>query len=336
MTKVLVVGGAGYIGSHMVAILLKQGFLVTVFDNLSRGHKDACEGSHFIQGDLLDFSAINDCLAAQSFDIVFHFAALAYVGESVQHPEQYYQNNVVGSVNLLTAMRQHKLNRLVFSSTCSTYGEAERLPIRETERQAPVNPYGFSKFVVERMLADYAKAYGFQSISLRYFNAAGCDPLGLLGERHEPETHLIPLVLREALRTKLGGDPKDTTLKIFGDDFDTPDGSCQRDYVHVNDLCEAHLLAAQQLLISREGQAKYYNLANSVAYSVFEVVTACRRLTGQPIEYLIVPRRPGDPAVLIGDAQKATKELGWRPRYAQLDDVIGSAWSYMSRHHAKD
>jgi UDP-glucose 4-epimerase len=199
MTKVLVVGGAGYIGSHMVAILLKQGFLVTVFDNLSRGHKDACEGSHFIQGDLLDFSAINDCLAAQSFDIVFHFAGLAYVGESVEHPEQY---------------RQHKLNRLVFSSTCSTYGEAERLPIRETDRQAPVNPYGFSKFVVERMLADYAKAYGFQSISLRYFNAAGCDPLGLLGERHEPETHLIPLVLREALRTKLGGNPKDSTLKL--------------------------------------------------------------------------------------------------------------------------
>ena len=332
MPNVLVVGGAGYIGSHMVAILLKQGFLVSVFDNLSRGHKDACEGAHFIQGDLLDFSEISDCLAAQSFDIVFHFAALAYVGESAKHPEQYFQNNVVGSVNLLSAMRKHKLNRLVFSSTCSTYGEVERLPIRETDPQAPVNPYGFSKLVVERMLADYTKAYGFQSISLRYFNAAGCDPLGLIGERHEPETHLIPLTLREALRTKLGGNPKDTALQIFGDDFETPDGSCQRDYVHVNDLCEAHLLAAQQLLISHEGQAKYYNLANSVAYSVFEIISACRRLTRQPIEYRIASRRPGDPAILIGDAQKATKELGWQPRHVQLDDMISSAWNYLLRH----
>lgn len=331
MTNVLVVGGAGYIGSHMVAILLKQGFRVTVFDNLSRGHKDACEGAHFIQGDLLDFAAISGCLSAQSFDIVFHFAALAYVGESVKHPEQYYQNNVVGSVNLLAAMRKHKLNRLVFSSTCATYGEAKRLPIRETDPQVPVNPYGFSKFVVEHMLSDYAKAYGFQSISLRYFNSAGCDPLGALGERHEPETHLIPLVLREALRTKLGGLSKDTALQIFGDDYDTPDGSCQRDYVHVNDLCDAHLLAAQQLLTSDDGQAKYYNLANAVAYSVFDIVSACRRLTGQPIEYRIEPRRSGDPAVLIGDAQQAIKELGWKPHRTQLDDMISSAWNYLSK-----
>ena len=250
-------------------------------------------------------------------------------GESVENPELYYENNVLGSLNLLKASRAHSIKRFVFSSTCATYGTPQMIPITEAAAQQPINPYGFSKLVIERALADYGLAYGLNSVSLRYFNAAGCDPSCKLGERHEPETHLIPLVLQEALRLKRGGQPNETTLKVFGDDFETTDGSCVRDYVHVNDLCAAHLLATERLLRNETQGAEFFNLANESGYSVLEVIQACRQVTGQPIEYRIVDRRAGDPAILIGDATKAKQVLGWQSKTPALTDIVRTAWAWM-------
>lgn len=324
--KLLLLGGAGYIGSHMVLGLQEAGYKVVVFDNLSRGHADAIGDVPLVIGDLRSPADLEACFAAHRFDLVMHFAALAYVGESVNEPELYYQNNVAGTLNLLAAMRRHDVSRLVFSSTCATYGEPDYTPIDEAHPQRPINPYGRSKLMIEQTLADYAAAYGLQSVSLRYFNAAGCDPLGRAGERHDPETHLIPLVLAEALRIKNGGDPAATTLKVFGDDFPTPDGSCIRDYIHVADLCQAHLLAAERLLAGRTQCAEFYNLANGKGFSVFEVIEACRQVTGQPIQYQVVSRRPGDPAVLVGEAGEATSLLGWAPWHKNLSGIISDAW----------
>jgi UDP-glucose-4-epimerase GalE len=330
---VLVVGGAGYIGSHMVLVLQDAGYQPVVFDNLSRGHADAVHGCPLVVGDLRSMADIDECLRKHPPAVVMHFAALAYVGESVGAPEQYYQNNVVGALNLIAGMRRSGCDAFVFSSTCSTYGEPRQIPITEDHPQDPINPYGRTKLMVEHALADYARAYGMRSVSLRYFNAAGCDPQGRAGERHDPETHLIPLVLAEALRTKRGGARADTKLRVFGGDFPTVDGSCVRDYIHVSDLCQAHLLAAQRLIAGRVVGAEAYNLANGVGFTVLQVIDACRKVTGQPIEYHMHERRPGDPATLVGECSRAATLLGWKPEYARLETIIESAWNWM-QHHA--
>lgn len=326
---ILVVGGAGYIGAHMVLSLQNAGYVVMAFDNLSRGHTDAIPEALLLVGDLRSPDDLEKCFRTKRIDLVMHFAALAYVGESVIEPELYYQNNVAGTLNLLATMRRHQVERLVFSSTCATYGEPNCLPLVESHSQQPVNPYGRTKLVIEQALGDYGAAYGLQSISLRYFNAAGCDPLGRAGERHNPETHLIPLVLAEALRLKNGGVPEETALRVYGKDFPTADGSCVRDYIHVSDLCNAHLLAATRLLANRVKGAEFYNLANGDGFSVLEVISMCREVTGQPIVYRVMPRRPGDPAALVGDANAAAAVLGWAPGIPELRRIIETAWDWM-------
>ncbi len=327
LRKILVVGGAGYIGSHMVLALQDADYQVVVFDNLSRGFADAVGSGPLVIGDLRSHADLDACFAAHRIDLVMHFAALAYVGESVTEPELYYQNNVVGALNLLAAMRRHGVNRLVFSSTCATYGEPDHIPITENHPQRPINPYGRTKWMIEQALRDYALAYGTQSVSLRYFNAAGCDAQGRAGERHNPETHLIPLVLAEAMRVKQGGNPAGTALRVFGTDFPTPDGSCVRDYIHVADLCQAHLRAAERLLNVQSQGAEFFNLANGQGFSVLEVIEACRKVTGQPIMYRAESRRAGDPAVLVGDAGLAGAVLGWRAEWTNLHQIINTAWS---------
>lgn len=326
---ILVAGGAGYIGSHMVLALQDAGYPVVVFDNLSRGFADAVGSAPLLVGDLRSPADLDACFTAHSIDLVMHFAALAYVGESVTEPELYYQNNVVGTLNLLAAMRRHSIGKIVFSSSCTTYGEPHSIPIAENHPLRPINPYGRTKLMIEQALDDYARAYSFQSMRLRYFNAAGCDEKGRAGERHVPETHLIPLALAEALRVKRGGDPAETSLCIFGKDFPTADGSCVRDYVHVSDLCSAHLLAAERLLADKAQDTEVYNLANGTGFSVLEVIAACREVTGEPIRYRVIPARAGDPAVLIGDASKAMQILGWRPVYTDLQQIIATAWRWM-------
>jgi len=329
--SILVTGGAGYIGSHMVQMLADSGHQVVVFDNLSRGHRDAVGTAELIEGDLRSTDDLRRCFAVHNYDLVLHFAALAYVGESVQHPADYYGNNIKGTLNLLDVMRGREIDRLVFSSTCATYGEPHEQPITEDHPQWPVNPYGWTKLMIEQALRDYAQAYGLTSISLRYFNAAGCDPAGRLGERHEPETHLIPLVLREAVRVWDGGDPRKTRLAMYGDDFATPDGSCVRDYIHVTDLCSAHLLAADRLMMGRVEGAEAYNLGNGAGYSVKDVIETARQVTGVDIRYRLDPRRPGDPAWLVGSTARARDMFGWQPAIPALEDIVRTAWAWMSK-----
>ena len=315
----------------MVLSLLDANLDPIVFDNLSRGNVNALpKAVPLIVGDLLLKNQIENALVVHRPDIVMHFAALAYVAESMLDPERYYENNVAGTINLLAAMRQHGPSRMVFSSTCATYGEPNEVPITETHPQTPINPYGRTKLMVEQALADYSRAYGFSSMSLRYFNAAGSDPSGRAGEQHDPETHLIPLVLAEAERLRGGGRPEDTILQVFGSNFPTPDGTCVRDYIHVTDICQAHLQSAQQLLRDRIVGAQACNLANGTGFSVLEVIEACRAVTGQPIQYRQMPKRDGDPAVLIGSAQHATKLLGWRPMIPDLHAIIKTAWVWKS------
>lgn len=329
-TSVLVIGGAGYIGSHMVKMLKDEGHHVTVFDNLSRGYRDAVMTDDFVQGDLLNVSDVRDLLKSRTFNVVMHFSALCYVGESVQYPLMYYRNNVEGTVNLLNVMREAAVNKFVFSSSCAVYGIPEAIPITEDHPKSPINPYGWTKLFVEQILSDSAFAHGLKSISLRYFNAAGCDPEGQLGERHNPETHLIPLVLQEALRIKRGGNPKETTLKVYGGDYDTPDGTCMRDYIHVQDLCDAHMRAMQLLMDGTVKGAEAYNLGNGKGFSVKEVIEACRRVTGIDIRYKIAERRPGDPPRLAGSARKAKEVLRWEPKYSDLDRIIATAWNWLT------
>lgn len=329
-TRILVVGGAGYIGSHMCLALSEAGYHVTVFDNLSRGHADAVGDAELVVGDIRDAEQLRACFS-RGFDLVMHFAAMAYVGESVTDPASYYSNNVGGSLVLLDAMRDAGVTKLVFSSTCATYGHPLERPIAETHPQNPVNPYGRSKNMVEQVLADYAEAYGLQSVSLRYFNAAGCDPGGRLGERHEPETHLIPLIMEQALRVRDGADPGFTTLQIHGNDFDTHDGTCVRDYVHVDDLCRAHLLAAERLLGNLVSGAEAFNLGNGRGYSVLEVIDAVARVTGVDIRYGVGPRRAGDPGWLVGSAERARIVLGWEPRIPDIDAIVATAWHWFAR-----
>ena len=332
---VLVTGGAGYIGSHMVRRLRLAGHDVVVYDDLSRGNRDAVPAELLVVGELADTERLGAVFERHDIAAVMHFAALAYVGESVTEPSMYYRNNVGGTQSLVDTMRAHDVDRLVFSSTCATYGVPERLPITEDTPQKPINPYGRSKLMIEQLLEDYATAYGFRSIALRYFNAAGCAPDGSLGERHDPETHLLPLVLFEAMRVADGGDPEATTLHVFGDDFDTRDGTCVRDYIHVEDLCGAHLAALERLAATPDGGAERFNLGVNRGYSVLEIIDTCRRVTGVDIRYRSSPRRAGDPPELVADASLAMSTLGWQPRHADVEEAIRHAWNWFREHPAR-
>ena len=322
---VLVVGGAGYIGSHMVKALLEGGYETTVFDNLSSGHRDAVPGGRLVEGDLDDTPALDALFAAGRFDAVMNFAGFIQVGESVQKPGLYYRNNVANTLNLLEAMVRNEVRHLVFSSTAAIFGEPVRIPIDEQHPTQPLNPYGRGKLMVEQMLGDFDRAHRLRSACLRYFNAAGTDPAGLIGERHEPETHLIPI----ALDVALGRRPH---LSVYGDDYDTPDGTCIRDYIHVSDLCQAHLLALETLW--RTDRSLAMNLGNGQGFSVREVVDAVRVVTGHAIPLQIGPRRAGDPARLIADSTAARDGLGWRPQYPGLHDIVRHAWQFHLNHAA--
>lgn len=334
--RVLVVGGAGYIGSHMVKHLARSGYAVTTLDNLSLGHRDAVLAGDFIHCDLLDKDGLARAFASQRFDLVMHFAASAFVGESVRDPRKYYSNNVIGALGLLSAMLDAGVRRLIFSSTCATYGMPDEIPITEDHRQQPINPYGNTKLIIEKALEDYGTAYGLESVALRYFNAAGCDREGDLDERHEPETHLIPLVLREALRVENGGDRGATTLTVFGDDYPTKDGTCVRDYIHVEDLATAHLLAAERVLGDHATPRgfEFFNLGNGAGCSVLELIAAARAVTGVDFGYRLAGRRAGDPPILVGSSEKATRVLGYRPEIPRVEDIVATAWRALKRRSA--
>jgi UDP-glucose 4-epimerase len=317
--NVLVVGGAGFIGSHMVKQLGRSGCQVTTLDNLSNGHRDAVLYGDFVQGDLADKVMLAQLIQPGRFDAVMHFASFIQVGESVQQPAKYYENNVANTLSLLEAMRLAGVKRFVFSSTAATFGQPLYSPMDEKHPQQPINPYGRSKWMVEQILDDFDHAYGLKSVCLRYFNAAGADPEVQLGERHEPETHLIPLVLQVASGKK-------PNISVFGRDYDTPDGTCVRDYVHVSDLCDAHRLALESLIHGAGSQQ--YNLGNGNGYSVQEVIETARRVTGQTISTVDAPRRDGDPDRLVADASQAKKVLGWQPQWTSLDEIVGHAWAW--------
>lgn len=329
MKKILVVGGAGYIGSHMVDMLAQQNYTVVVLDNLSTGYPDAIISSRnveFVNADLADVAALEQCFAANDFAAVMHFAAFMQVGESVLQPAKYYRNNVANTLNLLDAMLQHKVDKFIFSSTAAVYGEPQYTPIDIAHPKAPVNPYGRSKWMVEQILQDYAHAYNLRSICLRYFNAAGADPEGRMGERHNPETHLIPLVLQVASGRR-------AAINVYGKDYPTSDGTCIRDYVHVVDLCSAHLLALHKLDGGAPSDA--YNLGNGKGYSVLEVINTAKNVTGHPIDRVECARREGDPARLLADATRAQRELQWQPRYFELATIIEHAWKWELQQQAK-
>jgi UDP-glucose 4-epimerase len=312
--RLLVTGGAGYVGSVCAAHLVDAGHDVTVLDDLSTGHRDAVpDGARLVEGDLAEAA---DTVLAEGFDGVLHFAARSLVGESVQKPELYWHGNVVTSLRLLDAMRRHATPRLVFSSTAATYGEPEQVPIREDAPTRPTNPYGASKLAIDHAISSYAAAHGLAAVSLRYFNVAGAH--GRYGERHATETHLIPLVLQVAAGQR-------ESVSVFGDDWPTPDGTCVRDYIHVDDLADAHLLALQH---ARPGHHAIYNLGCGTGFSVREVVAACRAVTGHPIPAVDAPRRAGDPAVLVASSDAAKAELGWRPSRTDLATIVGDAWRF--------
>ena len=320
--RVLVTGGAGYIGSHMVKLLVESGAQVTVVDDLSTGHADAVRGRDFVRGDVADATFTKNLLEQKQIEAVVHFAACSLVGESVADPLKYYRRNVGGTAGLVEAMRQAKVTRLVFSSTAAVYGDPVRTPIDEAHPTQPVNPYGSSKLAIERMLAECSTAYGIGAVVLRYFNAAGADPSGELGERHDPETHLIPLVLQAASGRR-------PSISVFGNDWPTRDGSCVRDYIHVSDLCVAHQLALDWLAAG--GRYECFNLGNGEGATVLEVIEAARRVTGRTIKMVQAQRRAGDPPSLVADASKARRVLGWQPARADIEGIVRDAWNYEQR-----
>jgi UDP-glucose 4-epimerase len=321
---VLVCGGAGYIGSHTVSELLDRNEEVIVVDNLQKGHKPAVlEGAKLYSGDLRDEVFLKNVFKENEIEAVIHFAADSLVGESVEKPLQYYDNNVYGTMCLLKVMTEFDVKKIVFSSTAATYGEAENIPILETDPTVPTNPYGETKLAVEKMLKWSQQAYGLNYVVLRYFNVAGAHMEGKLGEDHQPETHLIPIILQVAL-----GDRE--KIMIFGDDYNTADGTCIRDYIHVTDLADAHILAIDKL--RKDNESATYNLGNGNGFSVKEVIETARKVTGHPIPAEIAPRRAGDPAILIASSEKAINELGWKPKYADLHTMIESAWNWFQKH----
>lgn len=324
---ILVTGGAGYIGSHAVLALQDAGYEVLVLDNLVYGHRELIEQTLQVQlivGDMGDRALLDQLFAHHKPAAVMHFAAYTYVGESVTNPAKYYRNNLVNTLTLLEAMVAANVNKLVFSSTCATYGIPKTIPLPEDHPQNPINPYGATKLMVERLLADFDTAYGLKSVCFRYFNAAGADPLGRLGEDHNPETHLIPLVLQTALG-------KRDTISVFGTDYPTHDGTCIRDYIHVTDLAVAHVLGLNYLL--KGGDSTAFNLGNGNGFSVKQVIEAAQHITGRPILVIECERRPGDPPALVGSSERARTVLGWQPQYDDLHTIIRHAWNWHQRRH---
>ena len=315
---VFVTGGAGYIGAHCCKAFAKAGWEVVTYDNLSRGWRDFVRWGPLIEGDILDETRLQDAMLSVKPDIVAHFAALAYVGESVEKPDIYYRNNCAGSLAVLDAMRRAGVSRLLFSSTCAIYGAPVTMPIGEDHSQSPINPYGWSKLLVERMIADYGAAFDLNAVMLRYFNAAGADREGLIGERHQPETHVIPLAISSALTGAI--------FRVFGRDFETRDGSAIRDYVHVDDLADAHLLALTYL--ANGGASAMFNLGTGHGTSVLEIIDAVERISGRALNRIVAARRPGDPPGLVATSDKARRVLGWRPSHSDIDNIVESAWRW--------
>ena len=322
--RLLVLGGAGYIGSHTALELIKKGHEVIVVDNLVTGYEKAVpDKAVFYQGDIRNFDFLDNLFKTEKIDAVIHFAAYSLVGESVTNPLKYYDNNLYGTKVLLEAMIKNNVNKIVFSSTAATYGEPENIPILESDRTCPTNPYGETKLAMEKMFHWASKAHGLSYVSLRYFNACGADATGQIGEAHNPESHLIPLVLQVP-------NGKRESVSIYGTDYDTPDGTCIRDYIHVTDLAEAHILAVEYL--ANGGESDIFNLGNGVGYSVREVIETARNVTGHLIPATEVPRRAGDPARLVASGEKAKRVLGWEPKIKQLDEIIASAWKWHKAH----
>lgn len=322
--RVAVLGGAGYIGSHTVKSLLDRGYDVTVIDNLRTGYVEAIDKrAEFEKGDIRDTSFLKEALAKKKIDAVMHFAACSLVGESVKAPLKYYNNNVGGAIVLLEVMAEKGIDKIVFSSTAATYGEPQEIPICEDDRTEPENPYGETKLAMEKMFLWTSKAHNIRYVSLRYFNAAGADLSGKLGEAHDPETHLIPIILQTAAG-------KREAVSVFGDDYNTKDGTCVRDYIHVTDLADAHILALEYLI--RGGKSDIFNLGNGKGFTVREVIESARRVTGEEIPEKIAPRRQGDPAWLIASNDKARDVLGWNPVYTDIDEIVSSAWKWHKTH----
>lgn len=320
---ILITGGAGYIGSHTVLYLQEKGEEVIVLDSLQKGHRQAVLDSKFYQGKIADEEVLDEIFTKHAIDSVIHFAADSLVGESVDDPLKYYDNNVIGTYHLIRKMVQHGIKKIVFSSTAATYGNPVSIPIQESDPTLPANPYGETKLAIERMLKWADRAYGLKSVCLRYFNAAGADLGGRIGEDHNPETHLIPIVLQVALGLR-------EHVSVFGDDYQTDDGTCVRDYIHVNDLAQAHHLALDKL--TSGGESEVYNLGNGKGFSVQQVIQACRKVSGHAIPAQTAPRRSGDPAVLIASSEKASRDLGWKPNYPDLEDMVRHAWNWHEQH----
>ena len=322
--NILVVGGAGYIGSHMLLKLKQAGHEVIVLDDLSTGHQESVLAGTFIQGSLQDQALLTEIFTANALDAVMHFSAFIQVGESVQLPAKYYHNNVVNTLRLLDTMLAHQVNKFIFSSTAAIFGNPEYTPIDSSHPKNPINPYGRSKWFIEQILSDYDHAYGLKSVALRYFNAAGADPLTRIGEWHETESHLIPLLLQVASKHR-------SHIDVFGNDYPTRDGTCIRDYIHIMDLCSAHLLALAHLAAGKPSCA--YNLGNGQGFSVQEVIAAAQVVTGQEIPIRMRPRRRGDPPILVADARAAARELGWQPQYPDIHTIIEHAWAWEQKLH---
>lgn len=324
MKTILVAGGAGYIGSHTVKHLLKNNYNVVVLDNLVYGHKEAVLTQNFEQIDLADKEALNEVFRKHKIDAVIHFAAYAYVGESVTNPQKYYQNNLINTIGLLDTMIANNVKNIVFSSTCATYGEPQYTPLDEKHPQAPINPYGKTKLMIEKVMEDYNTAYGLNYIALRYFNAAGADAQGELGESHDPETHIIPLILK-AIKGEI------PQIKVFGTDYDTADGTCIRDYIHVEDLAQAHMLAVEKLF--KDKKSDCINLGTGLGTSVKEIIKAAEEVTGKKVPLVYADRRAGDPAKLFASNKKAKEVLNWEIKYNDVKDIIKTAWQWEQNKH---